>query len=90
MKFGGILRACRERAGLTQEELAEKLYINQSDVSKYETDRKEPTISLFQAWIINTQATEVAVAYLLGVDGVNILQQLLPLIGGFISWLYIF
>ena len=80
MKLGAILKACRIRSGLSQEELAEKLFINQSDVSKYETDRKEPTVSLFQAWIMNTQSSEVAVAFLMGMDGLNILQNLMPLL----------
>lgn len=81
-KFGAMLKACRIRAGISQEELASRLYINQSDVSKYETDRKEPTMSIFQAWITNTQTPEVAVAFMYGMDGLNILQQFLPLIGG--------
>lgn len=77
MKFGAILKACRVRAGLSQEELADRLYINQSDVSKFENGTKEPTISLFQQWINQTQAQEVMVAYLLGMDGLNILQNII-------------
>lgn len=86
MKFGAILKACRIRAGFSQEELAERLYINQSDISKYETDRKEPTMSIFQAWISNTQTAEVAVAFMYGLDGISLIQQLMPLIGGLILW----
>ena len=77
MKVGAILRACRERFGLSQEELADRLYINQSDVSKFENGTKEPPITLFQNWINQTQAQEVAVAYLIGIDGITILQNLL-------------
>ena len=77
MKFGAILRACRTRAGLSQEELAHRLFINQSDVSKYENDTKEPTISLFYQWMTNTQAHEVLVDYLCGVDGLSIMQQII-------------
>ena len=77
MKFGAILKACRVRAGLSQEELADRLYINQSDVSKFENGTKEPPISLFQSWVNQTQAQEVMVAYILGVDGITILQNLL-------------
>ncbi|UQX52311.1 helix-turn-helix domain-containing protein [Cytobacillus firmus] len=86
MKFGAILKACRTRAGFSQEELAEKLFINQSDISKYESDRKEPTMSLFQAWMTNTQSPEVAVAFMYGLDGINLIQQLMPIIGGWIAW----
>lgn len=77
MKFGAILKACRVRAGLSQEELADRLYINQSDVSKFENGTKEPPVSLFQQWINQTQAQEVMVAYLLGMDGLNILQNII-------------
>nr|WP_239094199.1 helix-turn-helix transcriptional regulator [Bacillus sp. B15-48] len=75
------MKACRIRAGISQEDLAARLYINQSDVSKYETDRKEPTMSLFQAWMSNTQTPEIAVAFLYGMDGISIITQLLPLLG---------
>lgn len=86
MKFGAILKACRTRAGFSQEELAAKLYINQSDVSKYESDNKEPTITIFQAWIMNTQTPEIMVAFMYGMDGLNLIQQLMPLLGGMILW----
>jgi len=77
LRVGAILKACRTRAGLSQEELAHRLYINQSDVSKYENDTKEPTISLFYAWMTNTQAHEVLVAFLCGMDGLGIMQKLI-------------
>ena len=82
MKYGGILRACRERKGLTQEELAFELNVNQSDISKYENGSKEPTLSLVQAWLVNTQAHEVLVAFLCGVDGLGIMQSIMQLLGG--------
>ncbi|MGM8212600.1 helix-turn-helix domain-containing protein [Virgibacillus sp. W0430] len=77
MKYGAILKACRDREGISQEELADKLYINQSDVSKYENGTKEPSISMVQAWVTNTHSQEVMVAFLCGVDGLSILQNLL-------------
>lgn len=77
MKFGAILKACRTRAGLNQEELAHKLHVNQSDISKYENDTKEPTLSTLQAWTSNTQTQEVMVAFICGVDGLSILQGLI-------------
>ena len=88
MKFGAVLKACRIRAGLSQEELADKLYVNQSDISKFESDRKEPTISIFHAWLTNTQSPEVMVAFLYGMDGLNMIQHLMPLLGGFIINLF--
>jgi len=82
LKYGGILRACRERKGLTQEELAFELNVNQSDISKYENGSKEPTLSLVQAWLMNTQANEVLVAFLCGVDGLGIMQSIMQFLGG--------
>ena len=79
MRVGAILKACRTRAGLSQEELAHRLFINQSDVSKYENDTKEPTISMFYAWTQQTQAHEVLVAFLCGVDGLEILQKIIDM-----------
>lgn len=87
MKYGAILKACRTRAGFSQEELADKLYINQSDVSKYENGTKEPPMSLFQNWAITTQAQEVLVAFICGMDGLGILQSLSTLITGTIIFL---
>lgn len=77
MRVGAILKACRSRAGFNQEELAHRLHINQSDVSKYENDTKEPPLSILQAWINNTQTQEVMVAFLCGMDGIGMMQQIL-------------
>ncbi|MFC4389112.1 multiprotein-bridging factor 1 family protein [Gracilibacillus marinus] len=89
MKYGAILRACRTRAGYSQEELAHRLHINQSDISKYENDTKEPTMSLFQQWACNTQAQEVVVAFCCGVDGLSIMQQLTDIVNfGIITFLF--
>lgn len=77
MRVGAILKACRTRAGLSQEELASKLFISQSDVSKYETDAMEPHLSTLQAWTSNTQTQEVMVAFLCGVDGLSVMQNIM-------------
>lgn len=81
MDYGAILKACRDRARLSQEELAHLLHINQSDVSKYENGTKEPSISIFQAWTQNTQAQEVMVAFFCGVDGISMMQNILNVAG---------
>ncbi|MRG86974.1 helix-turn-helix domain-containing protein [Salinibacillus xinjiangensis] len=80
MKVGALLKACRDRAGFNQEELAHRLHINQSDISKYENDVKEPPLSIFQQWCVNTQTQEVMVAFTCGMDGLSILQDLPNLI----------
>lgn len=93
MRVGAVLRACRTRAGLSQEELANRLFISQSDVSKYENDTMEPHLSTLQAWTNNTQAPEVLVAFICGVDGLSVMQGILEtgttvinaiLLGGFL------
>ncbi len=76
-RVGAALKACRARAGFTQEELADKLFISQSDVSKYENDTMEPHLSTLQAWTSNTQAPEVLVAFLCGMDGMSIMQNII-------------
>jgi uncharacterized protein len=40
----GLLRTARDRAGLTQRELAENAGLKQQTISAYETGRKEPTL----------------------------------------------
>lgn len=87
MEFGGVFRALRQRKGWNQEEMADKLHINQSDVSRFENDKALPDLMLFQQIVQVTQAPEILVAFLMGMDGITILQQLSTLLGGFILWL---
>lgn len=82
MKYGGILKACRERAGMNQEELAFQLHVSQSDISKFENNTKEPSISIFQQWITQTQTQEVMIAFICGVDGLGAMQQILETVNG--------
>lgn len=89
MKYGAILKAARVRSGLSQEELAHMLHINQSDVSKYESDRKEPHMSLFRDWTALTQAQDVMVAFICGMDGLTILQNIMSVVTGFIGGWFI-
>ena len=44
MTFGEKLKKLRKENGLTQEELAEKLYVTRTAVSKWETDKGFPAI----------------------------------------------
>lgn len=81
MKFGAILQACRERKGMSQEELAARLHYSQSDISKIEGDHKMPSASTLIAWTEATSAKEVLVAFLCGFDGVSIMQQMLSVVG---------
>jgi transcriptional regulator with XRE-family HTH domain len=44
----GLLRLARDRADLTQAELAERAGITQQSISAYETGRREPTLPTLQ------------------------------------------
>ena len=81
MKIGAILQACRERAKLTQEEMAARLNRTQSCISKIERDHKLPDLPTLIEWLNITNAKEVFVAYLYGLDGLTILQNILGMIG---------
>lgn len=45
---GAVIRALRENKGMTQEELAEKLHVSGKAVSKWETCRGLPDVSLLE------------------------------------------
>lgn len=81
LKIGAIIQACRERAGFSQEKLAELMNRSRSCISKFENDHKIPDVNEFIKILNLTNAKEVAVAYLCGMDGVAILSQLIPFLG---------
>lgn len=87
MTFGAVLKACRERAGLTQEEIAVKLHRSRSCISKFESDKKTLDVTTLIRWTDVTSAKDVACAIVTGMDPVMILQQFMPLIGGVIRWI---
>ncbi|GBG09469.1 transcriptional regulator [Paenibacillus agaridevorans] len=82
MKYGAILKACRDRIGMSQEELALRLHRSRSAVSKLENDQQELDVKTLSQWAEITGAREVVVAFVCGMDGLTILQNLLPLMGG--------
>lgn len=82
LKLGAVLRSMRHRAGFSQEEIAFQLNISQSTVSKIEKDRKLPDLPLLIRWADVTNAKEVIVAYLCGLDGITIMQSILQMFGG--------
>lgn len=86
MKLGALLKACRERAELSQEELAHRMNRTQACISKFEHDHKVPDAITLKNWGQYTNCPEVIVAFLYGMDGITILQQLLPIIGGIAIW----
>lgn len=81
MNFGAILIACRERAGFTQEKLAELLNLSRSCVSKFERNKKILDMNTLMQWADATNAREVVVAYMYGVDGISMIQHVLQISG---------
>ncbi|MBA2943185.1 helix-turn-helix transcriptional regulator [Paenibacillus sp. CGMCC 1.16610] len=82
MKFGAIMQACRERAGLSQEQLAEKLNRSRSCISKLENDRKVPDAPTLLSWADITNSKDVVVAFFCGMDGLSIMQNVMGLVIG--------
>lgn len=86
LKLGAILQACRDRANLSQEELAHKMNRTQACISKFENDHKIPDAYTLMNWGQLTNCPEVIVAFLYGMDGITIIQQLMPIIGAIAIW----
>lgn len=81
MKFGIILQACRERAGYSQEKMAELLNRTQSCISRFEKDHKLPDIHTLMRWADLTNAREIVVCYMYGVDSISMIQTVLQVSG---------
>lgn len=64
MNLGAILRAARERKGLSQEKLAEKLHRSRSCISKFETNQKTIDVPTFIFWMNTTNAKDIMIAAL--------------------------
>ncbi|QHT63891.1 helix-turn-helix domain-containing protein [Paenibacillus lycopersici] len=55
-----MLKACRERAGLSQRELSEKLHVDRSVVAKVEAGIvKQPSYALVKEWARITNGQEI-------------------------------
>lgn len=50
VKLGTVLKACRERADFSQEELAHRMNGTQACISKFENDHKVPDANTFVEW----------------------------------------
>ncbi|MWC26658.1 helix-turn-helix domain-containing protein [Paenibacillus sp. MMS18-CY102] len=70
------MQACRERANLSQEELAAKLNTSRSSISKIENDRVSFDVQMLLKWAEVTSAKEVVVAFLYGMEGLSIVQSM--------------
>ncbi|MBY0122192.1 helix-turn-helix transcriptional regulator [Bacillus sp. S/N-304-OC-R1] len=86
MQLGQIFKKSRKLSGLSQEALAEIMYMPRSTISKVENDKMELKISDAIRWFQATQAPEMLAAVLCGVDITTVIDMLSKLIGGFISY----
>ena len=66
MTFGEKLRSARQKAGLSQEQLSEKLHVSRSAVAKWETSKGMPDIENLKA---ASQLLGVSIDYLLDDGG---------------------
>ncbi|OIJ12692.1 transcriptional regulator [Anaerobacillus alkalilacustris] len=76
MNLGALLRAARERNGLSQEELALKLHRSRSCISKFENNKKQMDVQTFIEWMNTTSAKDIMIAALSGVDQSIVMKSL--------------
>lgn len=58
VNVGETIRTIREKSGLTQGQLAEKVYITQGSISLYETGKTNPTVYSLEQ-ILNAMGYEL-------------------------------
>ena len=75
-EYGEVFKECRLKRGMTQEELAHRLYIQQADVSRIERNKKEPTLSLAIKWAQVTGSEDVIAALIVGMDALPMLTDI--------------
>lgn len=68
MEFGGVLRRMRRLADLSQEELAEKLHISRSNISKLESNKMQLRAADMINWCKVTNHPDVLIAFVYGAD----------------------
>lgn len=54
-----FLKECRLKKGLSQEQMAQRLYIDQAIVSKIENGKIQPAYSLVKQWAVVTDSKEL-------------------------------
>ncbi|AKG36137.1 helix-turn-helix domain-containing protein [Paenibacillus durus] len=75
--YGALMKALRERAGITQEKMAEELNVDQATISRYENGRQEPTMSFISRWGNITASKDVIAAYILDGSGAQMMQYII-------------
>lgn len=68
MEFGSVLRRMRRVADLSQEEMAEKMHMSRSNISRLENDRMELKAADLIQWCRITNNPDVLMALYQGID----------------------
>ena len=81
-KFGAFLSRLRKEKGMTQKELAEKLYVSDKAVSKWERGLSLPDIALLQplAALMEVSVTELLRGEIIRKDQPLTIQEVEPLV----------
>lgn len=87
-EYHKMLKKFRKKAKMTQEDIADKLNMTQSTVSKIESGKHVIDIQTFFEWVRVTGCEVQTAAMMFGVDVLNnalqLLQTIPAFIGGFI------
>ena len=86
-KFGRFLVQLRKERGMTQKDLAERLYVSDKAVSKWERGLSLPDISLLQplAELLEVSVTELLSGQLIPSDQPMTVKEVEPLLTGALS-----
>ncbi|MEK4425910.1 helix-turn-helix domain-containing protein [Solibacillus sp. FSL K6-1523] len=84
--FGEHLRSFREQAGLTQQQLADRIFKSRTAISKMENDEQEIGITTFKEWAIITNCEIQAMTVLFGTEIFAQATQVLSLVPAFIRF----
>lgn len=79
--IGAVLKLLRTRMGWSQEKLAEQLNMARTCISKIESGKQAACAETMIRWTTATNAKEVMIAYLYGMDGISIMQNILNATG---------
>jgi len=82
LNFGVVVKALRVRKGWSQEEFAEHVHMSRSAIGKIENDQQTLDVPTLVKMVEVTGEPIVAVAIMLGAEGISILQNILGMIGG--------
>ncbi len=82
LQFGAVLKKMRKGAGFSQEDMAERLHMSRSNVSRLESNKLELKAADLINWCKQTQAHDLLIAFIYNTDAVSAVQQLSQLITG--------